>query len=157
MTPLRFIYIGLALAAGPAFGQNAPAPEEIPAAVAEAAGKLAKQARVKADFMAISAALATYRLNAGHFPTTAQGLQALIEKPTKEPIPGRWRKIMEKHPVDPWGSPYGYLVRTKNGKVQHILTSKGPDPDAAEDDIERIIDLPEPEAAKETEKQSISK
>ena len=157
MTPIHSIYIGLALAAGPVFGQNARAPEEIPAAVAEAAGELAKQARVKADFMAISAALATYRLNAGHFPTTAQGLQALIERPTKGPVPRNWVKIMAKHPVDPWGNPYGYLVREKEGKEQRLLISMGPDQDSAKDDIKRIIDLPEPEPAKEAEKQSISK
>ncbi len=90
--------------------------------------------------MAISAPLATYRLNAGHFPTTAQGLQALLERPTKEPVPRNWVKIMAKHPVDPWGNPYGYLVREKDGKEQHVLISKGPDPEAKKDDIEHVID-----------------
>lgn len=140
MTPIHSIYIGLGLAAGPVFGQNARAPEKITAAVAEAAGESAKQARVKAGFMAISAPLATYRLNAGHFPTTAQGLQALLERPTKEPVPRNWVKIMAKHPVDPWGNPYGYLVREKDGKEQHVLISKGPDPEAKKDDIEHVID-----------------
>ena len=126
MTPLRFIYAGLALAAGPAFGQNAPAPEK---------DSPAKLARVEADLKAISAALQTYRIMTGRFPTTEQGLDALINKPSAEPVPGRWVKIMAKHPADPWGHPYGYLVREKDRKEQHVLMSKGPDPDAAGDDL----------------------
>ncbi|WP_367871791.1 type II secretion system protein GspG [Luteolibacter sp. Populi] len=117
----------------------APAP---PQAVVDSTAK-AKRASATADLKAIAAALLAYRDLAGQLPTVAQGLDALIAKPTKEPIPERWAQCMEKYPVDPWGFPYGYAVRQKDGKDQQILISKGPDRESGKDDIERIV-APEP-------------
>lgn len=145
MTPLRFL-LPLAVSIATSSGKEVVAPDKMPAAPGAAVKERAERARVKADFNAISSALLTYRLNAGMLPTTEQGLDALIKKPVKEPVPERWIKMISKHPVDPWGFPYGYLVRQKKGKDEHILISKGPDRNSADDDIEHVIKIP---AAKE--------
>ena len=142
MTPLRFITIVLGLAL--CSGQIAGAAANDPSPKTENTGKKAQLERVQADFKAISAALLTYRLNAGQFPTVAQGLTALIQKPKAPPVPEKWIQIAAKYPVDPWGFPYGYDVRSKDGKDRHFLISKGPDQDSDKDDIEFEVKAPEP-------------
>ena len=141
MTSPRYIAIllGLALSSG----QLANAAAEDPSPKTEELGKRAKLTRAQADFKAISGALLFYRTNSGQFPTVAQGLQALIEKPTAKPVPEKWIKLMDKHPVDPWGFPYGYDVRNKDGKEQYFLVSKGPDKDSDKDDLEFEVKPPE--------------
>ena len=59
----------------------------------------------------VIAALKLYKLDNGRYPTTEQGLQALVEKPTSEPIPANWKSggYLEKMPKDPWGHDYLYL------------------------------------------------
>jgi general secretion pathway protein G len=71
-------------------------------------GDAAKLRQVESDFKSFQSALAMYKLNAGSFPTTAQGLKALVEKPSSTPVPRRWVQVMSKIPSDPWDSPYGY-------------------------------------------------
>lgn len=44
----------------------------------------------------------------GQFPTTEQGLHALVEQPESGPLPKRWTQYLDKTPVDPWGQPYMY-------------------------------------------------
>ena len=71
------------------------------------------QARVtvaQSDLRAISAALKMYRLDNGDYPSTAQGLAALVRKPGGEPAPTNWNPggYLEAVPVDPWGHPYLY-------------------------------------------------
>lgn len=71
----------------------------------------ARVARARADIGAISAALNLYRLDNGAYPTTEQGLQALVQRPTRPPVPPNWAQggYMERVPNDPWGRPYQYL------------------------------------------------
>lgn len=59
----------------------------------------------------IEQALQMYRIDNGVYPTTEQGLQALIEPPSIEPIPRNYHPqgYMEKIPKDPWGNDYVYL------------------------------------------------
>ena len=85
----------------------------------------------------MAAPLQAYRMHLGDFPSTTEGLQALIMAPASKAE--RWRGpylIENKLPVDPWGEPYQYRcpgVRNKNG---YDLWSKGPDKaDGTEDDI----------------------
>lgn len=142
MTPSRhFLFLAITLATAlPALAQVEPKERLVP--------KAPKLSRVQADLQAISAAIQTYRINAGHYPTQAQGLQALVEKPTKEPIPNRWVKVMSKVPLDPWGNPYVLATRKKekDDKEEHYLFSNGPDKSDAKDDIERVLPpIPEPE------------
>ena len=78
------------------------------------------QARVttaNTDLRTISAALKMYRLDNGDYPTTAQGLKALSEKPTVSPIPSNWSAegYLPQAPVDPWGNPYAYQSPAPGG------------------------------------------
>ena len=52
--------------------------------------------------------LELYKLDNGKYPTTEQGLQALVVRPTIEPLPIRWRQYIESIPLDPWGNAYIY-------------------------------------------------
>lgn len=62
-------------------------------------------------------ALKLYKLDNQRFPTTEQGLNALILKPTTEPVPGNWKPYLDKLPSDPWGRPYQYLSPGIKGEV----------------------------------------
>ena len=67
--------------------------------------------KVHADFSAIETALSMYRLNNYNYPTSEQGLQALVQRPTIDPIPTNWKKggYLKDMPLDPWQRPYLYL------------------------------------------------
>ena len=69
------------------------------------------------DISAITQALKLYKLDNRRYPTTGQGLQALVSSPTVEPIPDHWRPYLEKLPMDPWGKPYQYLQPGVKGEV----------------------------------------
>ena len=62
-------------------------------------------------------ALKLYKLDNQRFPTTEQGLQALVTKPTAEPVPTNWKSYLDKLPTDPWGRPYQYLNPGLKGEV----------------------------------------
>ncbi len=102
-------------------------------------GKLgdgAKIQRVTSDFNTISSAVNTYKLNAGSAPTTAQGLQALVSKPSSTPIPKRWTQLATEIPLDPWQNPYQYRNPGKQDASTFEIYSKGPDgQDGTEDDL----------------------
>jgi general secretion pathway protein G len=65
----------------------------------------------KSDLGAIRQALKLYRLDNQRYPTTEQGLNALVAKPAEPPVPPNWKPggYLEKLPQDPWGRPYRYL------------------------------------------------
>jgi len=72
----------------------------------------ADDARVTAartDIGNLVQALKLYRLDNQRYPTSEQGLQALVLKPTAPPIPLNWKPYIDKLPNDPWGQPYQYL------------------------------------------------
>ena len=80
------------------------------------------EARVMAatqDIASVLQALKLYRLDNMRYPTTEQGLQALVSKPAIEPIPGNWKSggYLEKMPKDPWGNPYLYLNPGRHGEI----------------------------------------
>jgi general secretion pathway protein G len=54
-------------------------------------------------------ALKLYKLDNQRYPSSAQGLQALVTKPTTEPLPGNWKPYLEKLPTDPWGRAYLFM------------------------------------------------
>ena len=60
----------------------------------------------KSDIATISQALNLYKLDNGQYPTTEQGLQALVKKPTVSPIPINWKSegYLDRVPKDPWGN-----------------------------------------------------
>jgi general secretion pathway protein G len=63
------------------------------------------------DIATLMQALKLYRLDNQRYPTTEQGLAALIARPTVAPAPGNWKPggYLERLPRDPWGNPYQYL------------------------------------------------
>jgi general secretion pathway protein G len=65
----------------------------------------------KQDIATIVQALKLYKLDNIRYPTTDQGLMALVKKPTTPPEPPNWKGngYLEKLPKDPWGHPYQYL------------------------------------------------
>ena len=72
----------------------------------------ADDARVTAartDVGNLMQALKLYKLDNQRFPSGEQGLNALILKPTTEPVPGNWKPYLDKLPNDPWGRPYQYM------------------------------------------------
>lgn len=99
---------------------------------------VAKVATARADIQAYSTALMSYSSqNRGRPPSTAQGLDALVNRPTGDPKPQYWIKQMDKINPDPWGNPYIYKYPgTKKTASGYDLYSAGPDmaPDT-EDDI----------------------
>lgn len=78
----------------------------------------------RAQIEAFGKALDQYRLDAGHYPNTAQGLQALVVKPADET---RWDGpyLKKAVPVDPWGNPYVY--RSPGTKGEYDIVSYGKD------------------------------
>ncbi|SFE41194.1 type II secretion system major pseudopilin GspG [Roseivivax sediminis] len=71
----------------------------------------ARAARAQSDIAAISSAVNLYRLDNFRYPTTEQGLQALVTRPSAPPEPENWPEggYMDRVPEDPWGQPYQYL------------------------------------------------
>ena len=67
---------------------------------------IAKSMRVQADIQAIKTQLQLYESMNGFFPTTEQGLQALVTQPSSDPHPTRWYQLFKELPKDPWGSDY---------------------------------------------------
>ncbi len=67
--------------------------------------------KVKSDFKSIQTGLKMYRIDNYAYPTSEQGLQALVERPTMAPQPRNWDEsgYLEQLPRDPWGNPYLYL------------------------------------------------
>lgn len=61
--------------------------------------------------LAIQSALDLYKLDNGLYPTTDQGLEALVKKPTASPIPQNWKSdgYLQQLPMDPWGQEYQYV------------------------------------------------
>lgn len=90
-------------------------------------GDAAKLRQVESDFKSFQSALAMYKLNAGSFPTTQQGLKALVVKPSSTPVPRRWVQVMSKLPTDPWDSPYIYKFPGSKRTNDFEMISKGPD------------------------------
>ena len=79
----------------------------------------ARTIAAKADIAAILGQLKMYRLDNTFYPSTDQGLQALIVKPTTNPLPLNWRQggYFERMPKDPWGRPYQYLNPGMKGEI----------------------------------------
>jgi general secretion pathway protein G len=69
----------------------------------------ARTTAAKTDINNVVQALKLYRLDNQRYPSSEQGLQALISKPTTGAIPGNWKPYLDKLPNDPWGRPYQYL------------------------------------------------
>ncbi len=77
----------------------------------------ARAVKAKQDVLAIQNALDLYKLDNGFYPTTDQGLIALVEKPSSNPAPRDWKQYLKSVPKDPWGREYLYLNPGEHGEV----------------------------------------
>lgn len=77
----------------------------------------AKRMKARVDIEGIKTALRLYKLDNGSYPTTEQGLQALVEMP--EPPPKNWKKggYLDKLPKDPWGNEYVFLSPGQHDEI----------------------------------------
>jgi len=108
-------------------------------AVRFAPGKLdeARRVRVAADLQQLKTNLMMYQAANGFYPSTEQGLKALIEKPDSDPKPRNWHQIDTQIPRDPWDLEYFYRYPGKHNPKEYDIWSAGPDrnPDTEEDNI----------------------
>jgi general secretion pathway protein G len=94
----------------------------------------AKDTRAKTDITNIKNALEQFKIVNGSYPTSEEGLQALVTKPSGD-LPD-WKPCLDKLPVDPWNHPYIYREPGTNGKDYDLL-SGGPDGhEGGSDDIQ---------------------
>jgi len=95
----------------------------------------ARVAKAKTDIRALETALDLYRLDNFAYPTTEQGLEALVTKPVGAPEPKNWKSggYVKQLNKDPWGNPYKYL--SPGAKSEIDLYSLGPDGVSSDDDI----------------------
>lgn len=108
----------------------------------------AKITAAKVQIKSLENALKLFYLDNGFYPSTEQGLKALIEKPTTGRIPQKYREggYLEKKsiPKDPWGNDYIYLSPGRNGEEYEIISygrdgkegGEGPDADISSSEIE---------------------
>ncbi len=86
----------------------------------------ARVAATQAQIQNFVLALNRYRMDHGRLPTQAQGLQALVQRPTVEPTPSHYPEhgYLESRsvPKDPWGNPYVYLVPGRDGSPFQIIS-----------------------------------
>ncbi len=84
----------------------------------------AKVTEAKVQIKNFETALKLYKLDNGTYPTTEQGLEALVAKPTTGIIPKNWREggylETKKIPLDPWGNPYVYISPGLHGDYDII-------------------------------------
>jgi len=103
----------------------------------------ARIAAAKQDIASIMQALKLYRLDNGRYPTTDQGLQALITRPTTEPVPSNWKQggYLDRStvPSDPWGEPYKFLNPGVRGEIDVFSLGRdranGGEPNSPDADI----------------------
>lgn len=79
----------------------------------------ARVVAAKQDIATIVQALKLYRLDNTRYPTSEQGLAALVSRPTVAPVPPNWKAggYLERLPKDPWGNPYLYLNPGIRGEI----------------------------------------
>lgn len=97
-----------------------------------------KVAAAKVDIATVMQALKLYRLDNQRYPTTEQGLRALVEKPTTGPAANGWKAggYLEKMPKDPWGNPYQFLSPGVKGEVDLISLGADGQPGGSGDDAD---------------------
>ena len=98
----------------------------------------ARVSAAKTDIATMMQALKLYKLDNARYPTTEQGLQALITKPTTGPAANGWKAggYLEKMPKDPWGNPYQYLSPGIKGEVDIISLGADGQPGGSGDDAD---------------------
>ena len=83
------------------------------------------QSKVKVDIANVETCLKMFQVDCGRFPTTAEGLRALVEKPGD--LQGWNGPYLDKVPVDPWGTEYQYRCPGQHNTTGFDVWSFGPD------------------------------
>lgn len=98
----------------------------------------AKVVKAKADIAAIEQALNLYKLDSGEYPTSEQGLEALVEEPTRGEVPRNWREegYLERVPQDPWNNDFLFASDGRS----YVLRSLGADGKEGGDGYDADID-----------------
>ena len=101
----------------------------------------AKQTKARVQIENLSSALKMYKIDNGRYPTTEQGLEALVTEPQSGNIPKKWKKggylAKKQVPKDPWGNDYVYLSPGVHDDFD--ITSYGDDGTAGGEDKDRDI------------------
>lgn len=98
------------------------------------------EARAKAatvDIARVMRSLDQYRLDNLKYPSTEQGLLALVQRPGGKPEPRNWKQVLKSEPKDPWGRPYLYLNPGANGDID--VFSYGADGEAGGEGVDADI------------------
>lgn len=97
----------------------------------------ARVAVAETDMRTVASALQLYRLDNGAYPTTAQGLQALAERPVSPPLPRTWPSggYLADVPMDPWGTPYVYRAEGSDFELVSLGADAAPGGDGVNADI----------------------
>ena len=79
----------------------------------------ARVAKAKQDISVLESSLNLYKLDNYNYPSTQQGLEALVTQPSGDPPARNWKAggYIQKLPKDPWGNPYQYLAPGTHGEV----------------------------------------
>jgi general secretion pathway protein G len=95
-----------------------------------------RHVRISSDIQGINTQLKLYESMNGFFPTSEQGLQALVTQPSSDPAPTRWYQLYKELPKDPWNNTYIYINPGRKNPTGYDLYSAGQDrrPDTADDD-----------------------
>jgi general secretion pathway protein G len=72
--------------------------------------------KAAADIQTLDSALELYKLDNFQYPTSEQGLRALVERPRVPPEPRNWRQYVKRLPDDPWQRPYQYVSPGQRGE-----------------------------------------
>jgi general secretion pathway protein G len=96
---------------------------------------VAKETRVDSDIKNVVTQLKVYEAQNLTPPSGEQGLKALVEMPTVEPLPARWKQLMEEVPKDPWNRELRYEYPAKRSKASYDVYSLGEDGVESADDI----------------------
>ncbi|WP_218354194.1 type II secretion system major pseudopilin GspG [Alteromonas lipotrueiana] len=94
----------------------------------------AKLQKAAVDIQQLESAVEMYKLKNSQFPTTEQGLDALVNEPTIEPLPRNYPQggFIKRLPEDPWNNPYVIISPGEMGQVD--IFSNGPDQQPGTDD-----------------------
>ena len=87
---------------------------------------VAGDAKVKGDITSFKVSLMQYRAQNGFYPSSEQGLAALVRKPESDPRPRSWRQMFSELPKDPWGSDYIFEYPAKRSGDEYDIYSAGP-------------------------------
>jgi general secretion pathway protein G len=98
----------------------------------------ARRTKAAADIKGIESALGMFKLDNGFFPSTDQGLKALVDKPETGRIPKRYPPgaYLKKVPIDPWGNEYAYLSPGANDDYEIVSYGADGEPGGEDEDAD---------------------